>query len=261
MAWQAPDQSAVAPDVFGVYEKLGGELPRDKVANTEVLNLVGQQGWELVAVTHQPGPEMTYFDSGGRRVIPARSQAEDARRLAPFRRFERPSTARGSRGLVRFRRRHPARGWMKQAAGSQGSPSFFARGTENHLPSVRRDVRADVQALIGWRGGSRGRSPRLLRRNKAATATGIVAARDGSGTTEASDAQSVAVGPPTAAVMPKFAASTLKSMRFVVPSRLKSPVCQVRPASPKFAASTLKSAKFTAPSRLASPPLATRAVR
>jgi hypothetical protein len=59
--WQAPDQSAVAPDVFGVYEKLGGKLPRERVANTEVLNLVGQRGWELVAVTHKPGPEMTYW--------------------------------------------------------------------------------------------------------------------------------------------------------------------------------------------------------
>src|SRR5687768_7147847 len=53
-AWQGPDQSAVAPDVFGVYERLGGKLPRDKVNNTEVLNLAGQRGWELVAVTHQP---------------------------------------------------------------------------------------------------------------------------------------------------------------------------------------------------------------
>ncbi len=44
--WQAPDQSAVAPDVFGVYERLGGKLPRGKAANTEVLNLVGQKGWE-----------------------------------------------------------------------------------------------------------------------------------------------------------------------------------------------------------------------
>ena len=60
-AWQAPDGSAVAPDAFGVYEKLGGKLLRDKVANTEVLNLVGQKGWELVAVTHLPGPEMTYW--------------------------------------------------------------------------------------------------------------------------------------------------------------------------------------------------------
>ncbi len=59
--WQAPDGSAVPPDVFGVYDKLGGKLLRDKVANTQVLNLVGQQGWELVAVTHQPGPEMTYW--------------------------------------------------------------------------------------------------------------------------------------------------------------------------------------------------------
>ena len=50
---QAPDGSAVAPDVFGIYERLGGKLPREKVANTEILNLVGQRGWELVAVTHR----------------------------------------------------------------------------------------------------------------------------------------------------------------------------------------------------------------
>jgi hypothetical protein len=47
--------------VYGVYERLGGKLPRDKVANTEILNLVGQEGWELVAVTHQPGPTMTFW--------------------------------------------------------------------------------------------------------------------------------------------------------------------------------------------------------
>jgi hypothetical protein len=44
-----------------VYERLGGKLPRDKVANTEVLNLVGQKGWDLVALTHQPGPTMTFW--------------------------------------------------------------------------------------------------------------------------------------------------------------------------------------------------------
>jgi hypothetical protein len=59
--WQAPNESYVAQDVFGVYERLGGKLPRDKVANTEVLNLVGQKGWDLVALTHQPGPTMTFW--------------------------------------------------------------------------------------------------------------------------------------------------------------------------------------------------------
>ena len=44
-----------------VYERFGGKLPRDKVANTEVLNLVGKKGWELLAVTHQPGPTMTFW--------------------------------------------------------------------------------------------------------------------------------------------------------------------------------------------------------
>ena len=44
--WQAPDESYIAQDAYGVYERLGGKLPRDKVANTEVLNLVGQKGWE-----------------------------------------------------------------------------------------------------------------------------------------------------------------------------------------------------------------------
>jgi hypothetical protein len=59
--WQAPDESFVGQEVYGVYERLGGKLPRDKVANTEVLNLVGQKGWELVAVTHQPGSTMTFW--------------------------------------------------------------------------------------------------------------------------------------------------------------------------------------------------------
>jgi hypothetical protein len=42
--WQAPDESYIAQDAYGVYERLGGKLARDKVANTEVLNLVGQKG-------------------------------------------------------------------------------------------------------------------------------------------------------------------------------------------------------------------------
>ena len=61
VVWQAPDESCTGVDVYGVYERLGGKLPRDKVANTEVLNLVGQKRWELVAVTHQPGPTMTFW--------------------------------------------------------------------------------------------------------------------------------------------------------------------------------------------------------
>jgi hypothetical protein len=61
VVWQAPDESCTGLDVYDVYKRLGGKLPRDKVANTEVLNLVGQKGWELVAVTHQPGPTMTFW--------------------------------------------------------------------------------------------------------------------------------------------------------------------------------------------------------
>ena len=55
------------------------------------------------------------------------------------------------------------------------------------------------------------------------------------------------------AAAPKRAARRLKSVRFTVPSKLKSPWLQRRFVPPKFAATRLKSLRFTRPSRLASP--------
>jgi hypothetical protein len=57
--WQAPDESHMAEDVHDVYRRLGGTLPKEKVAETNVLNAAGRKGWELVAVTHLSEPTMT----------------------------------------------------------------------------------------------------------------------------------------------------------------------------------------------------------
>ena len=56
-----PDESIVAEEVYDVYRRLGGTLPKEKVAETNVLNAAGRSGWELVAVTHLPGPAMTFW--------------------------------------------------------------------------------------------------------------------------------------------------------------------------------------------------------
>ena len=57
--WHAPDRSVNKGDAYELYTAMGGKKPANKYSNTEFLNLVGADGWELLTI--QEGATDTTF--------------------------------------------------------------------------------------------------------------------------------------------------------------------------------------------------------
>ena len=47
--WHSESQSIVELESYDMFTKMGGKCPKDKYGIVELLNLVGNRGWELIA--------------------------------------------------------------------------------------------------------------------------------------------------------------------------------------------------------------------
>jgi hypothetical protein len=62
--WTAPDDQKIEEGEQGyahLYTDLGGTKPPDKISLVDLMNLIGNQGWELSAVDGGEGPHQYLF--------------------------------------------------------------------------------------------------------------------------------------------------------------------------------------------------------
>jgi hypothetical protein len=62
--WTSPDGDFLEEGDRGyvkLYVDLGGKKPPDKISTIDLLNLVGEQGWELVTIDGGEGPHQYIF--------------------------------------------------------------------------------------------------------------------------------------------------------------------------------------------------------